>query len=235
MSRKTILALTCAVAAGSAASAQAQGLQVPRLPGSGDAVYADVMVTAGPTINPAQFAPAGPQPVAVGFSGPVQPVYGAADLTPGSPVALQSMAPGAMAPGQAFGQPFGQVTNVQPMPIPPVAGPVSAISPQPATAYTTTTIQPAPIVAQQQAQTYTPTYYYYYYQQPYQVTQLSPVTYVDPAGVAAMQSGYANQFGPMSNARGEMGHVRYPYYSYRRPWYFPGQPSFNVTIDGPVW
>ena len=27
-------------------------------------------------------------------------------------------------------------------------------------------------------------------------------------------------------------HVRYPYYSYRRPWYTPGQQSFNVTI---VW
>ncbi|MFT5094915.1 MAG: hypothetical protein ACI93T_003759, partial [Porticoccaceae bacterium] len=46
---------------------------------------------------------------------------------------------------------------------------------------------------------------------------------------------YTGASGPMYNARGEMGHVRYPYYSYRRPWYYSGQPSFNVTIPGPVW
>ncbi len=46
---------------------------------------------------------------------------------------------------------------------------------------------------------------------------------------------YPQNVGSLMNARGEVGHVRYPYHSYRRPWYFPGQPSFNVTIDGPVW
>jgi hypothetical protein len=29
------------------------------------------------------------------------------------------------------------------------------------------------------------------------------------------------------------GHVRYPYYSYRRPWYNPGSPSFNRDLYQP--
>jgi len=225
MSRKTILSVATAAALSFAASAQAQGLPVQQIPGGADAVYADVTVASGPTVNLAQLAPAqtaGP----VGYG---QPVYDA-NLAPAAanPYGVPQAAP--------FGQGYGQITNVQPMAIPAIGGSVSAVVPQAATAYTTTTIQPAPVVAGQQAQNYTPTYYYYYYQQPYQVTQMAaPVVYVDPAAVAAAQSGYANQFGPMTNARGESGHVRYPYYSYRRPWFFPGQPSFNVTIDGPVW
>lgn len=100
----------------------------------------------------------------------------------------------------------------------------------------------------QQTQIYTPTFYYYYYSPPYQVNwqptmaPVAPVTPVMPvAPVAAapyyngFNAGYAGQFSPLFNARGEAGHVRYPYYSYRRPWYYPGQPSFNVTIPGHVW
>jgi hypothetical protein len=28
----------------------------------------------------------------------------------------------------------------------------------------------------------------------------------------------------------EIGHYQFPYHSYRRPWYYPGQPIYNRTI-----
>ena len=88
---------------------------------------------------------------------------------------------------------------------------------------------------------YSPSYYYYYYQPPYQVQYVQPAV---PAVVAApvVVAPAMSDFGvtpatnmSLVNYRGELGHVRYPYHSYRRPWYFPGQPSFNVTIPGAVW
>lgn len=142
-------------------------------------------------------------------------------------------------------------TIVHPIPVAPGAGSLSAIAPLPTTAATSTWVQSAPSTQPQvtrQTHIYTPTYYYYYYQQPYQVTQVSPV-YATPVmpNPYAYGNGYesygdiaggyqaAGWYGPMMNGRGEMGHIRLPYYSYRRPWYYPGQPSFNVTIPGPVW
>lgn len=127
---------------------------------------------------------------------------------------------------------------VHPMPVAPGRGSIAGVVPQQTVAATSTWAgagQPT-----RQTQVYTPTYYYYYYQQPYQVTQVAPVYQApapNPYAYGNVAGGYSNagRFGPMSNARGEMGHVRLPYYSYRRPWYFPGQPSFNVTIPGPVW
>lgn len=88
---------------------------------------------------------------------------------------------------------------------------------------------------------YTPSYYYYYYQPPYQVQYVQPAVpavVAAPVVVAPAMSGFGvTPATNMSlvNYRGELGHVRYPYHSYRRPWYFPGQPSFNVTIPGAVW
>ncbi len=38
---------------------------------------------------------------------------------------------------------------------------------------------------------------------------------------------YEAHFGPGFHRYGDFGHYRFPYYSYRRPWYFPGHPSFN--------
>ena len=38
---------------------------------------------------------------------------------------------------------------------------------------------------------------------------------------------YSYHFGPGFYRRAEHGHFRFPYYSYRRPWYYPGQPVFN--------
>ena len=92
-----------------------------------------------------------------------------------------------------------------------------------------------------QTQFYTPTYYYYYYQPPHQVQYVQPVAPMIaapmvPIGPVMSDFGVTpTNFGSFTNARGEIGHVRYPYYSYRRPWYYPGQPSFNVTIPGHIW
>ena len=162
-------------------------------------------------------------------------------------------APNSVVPGQN-----GAPTLVtQPRAIPPTAGNITAISPQPAYATTTMQIpaaqqaypvtnivnQPAQAIPQN-TQVYTPSYYYYYYQQPYQapaapvqMMTAAPVRMmpVQPMAINAFSGAYTGASGPMSNARGEMGHVRWPYYSYRRPWYTAGQPSFNVTIPSPVW
>ena len=140
---------------------------------------------------------------------------------------------------------------------PPVhGGNLSAMTPTPTVAAQQTIVPPAPApmiqtnVYTAAPRTYTPTYYWYYYQPPYEVQYYQPVAVPVPLSqshwapaptpatdfwTGAASSPAAGRFGPMSNARGELGHARYPYYSYRRPWYYPGQPSFNVTIDGPVW
>ncbi len=47
-------------------------------------------------------------------------------------------------------------------------------------------------------------------------------------GYGAMAgSVYDRHFGPGYYRYAEHGHVRFPYYSYRRPWYFQGPPVFN--------
>jgi len=135
-------------------------------------------------------------------------------------------------------------------PVPGVNSLSPAIRPQPTVAVTSTIPQNA---VTQQTQIYTPTYYYYYpvpqpapaYPMAYPAAYPAPWQPMPPAAPVApvaqpsmydlMNGGYPGQFGPLFNARGEAGHIRYPYYSYRRPWYYPGQPSFNVTIPGPVW
>ena len=38
---------------------------------------------------------------------------------------------------------------------------------------------------------------------------------------------YTYHFGPGYYRAAEHGHFRFPYYSYRRPWYHPGPPVFN--------
>jgi len=50
-----------------------------------------------------------------------------------------------------------------------------------------------------------------------------------PGVPAAYGSGWAASDGPAAFAGGGL-HNRYPYYSYRRPWYSPGPSSVNVTI-----
>ena len=38
---------------------------------------------------------------------------------------------------------------------------------------------------------------------------------------------YTAHFGPGFYRNNEAGHYRFPYYSYRRPWYYPGHPVYN--------
>ncbi len=46
---------------------------------------------------------------------------------------------------------------------------------------------------------------------------------------------YDESFGPgLYRSGAEAGQFHFPYYSYRRPWYFPGQPSFQRSTDY-VW
>lgn len=46
---------------------------------------------------------------------------------------------------------------------------------------------------------------------------------------------YDESFGPgLYRSGAEAGQFHFPYYSYRRPWYFPGQPSFQRSTDH-VW
>ena len=119
-------------------------------------------------------------------------------------------------------------------PAPVAAAPVVVATPQ------GVPVQAAPVVLASPPQ---PTWYYYYYQQPYMIQYYAPVyghayaapAYYGPAAGYVAPGMFAGPTGPLVNARGELGHVRYPYHSYRRPWYYPGQPSFNVTIPGPVW
>ena len=48
-------------------------------------------------------------------------------------------------------------------------------------------------------------------------------------------AGYDQAFGPgVYRSGAEAGQNHFPYYSYRRPWYFPGQPSFHRSTDY-VW
>ena len=44
---------------------------------------------------------------------------------------------------------------------------------------------------------------------------------------------YNYHFGPGYYRSGEYGHFRFPYYSYRRPWYFPGFAGYNRDTNIP--
>ena len=44
---------------------------------------------------------------------------------------------------------------------------------------------------------------------------------------------YHYHFGPGYYRQQEAGHYRFPYFSYRRPWYFPGHPSYNRDTNIP--
>lgn len=44
---------------------------------------------------------------------------------------------------------------------------------------------------------------------------------------------YLYHFGPGFYRYQEAGHYSFPYYSYRRPWYFPGHPSYNRDTNVP--
>lgn len=213
MNRKAILALALAALGAACSTANAQQ---PLSPGPAPAFTPVVPQQAAPA-NPAPYAGALPD-AGAGFAQQLPALQ-----NPGIPVAPS-----------AFGM---QPVVTQGIPIPPGPTP-QYFTPQQTVALTNTYTTGSPLVTQQ-TQVYTPTYYYYYYTPPYYVSYqpVAPVAPMMAVGAYDLSGGggMVGQFGPMTNARGEMGHVRYPYHSYRRPWYFPGQPSFNVNIDGPVW
>lgn len=55
------------------------------------------------------------------------------------------------------------------------------------------------------------------------------------AGIGGGYGGdpYYNHFGPGVYRNSDAGHYRFPYYSYRRPWYYPGHPSYNRDTNLP--
>ena len=54
---------------------------------------------------------------------------------------------------------------------------------------------------------------------------------MNPAATAAYGQAFPNGF---YRGGAEAGMYHFPYYSYRRPWYYPGQPSFHRSTDN-VW
>ncbi|WP_166830096.1 hypothetical protein [Thalassoroseus pseudoceratinae] len=46
-------------------------------------------------------------------------------------------------------------------------------------------------------------------------------------------SSYEYHFGPGHYRNAEGGHYRFPYYTYRAPWYFPGHPIYNRDTNLP--
>lgn len=44
---------------------------------------------------------------------------------------------------------------------------------------------------------------------------------------------YTDHFGPGYYRHSDTGHARFPYYSYRRPWYYTGHPSYNRDTNLP--
>jgi hypothetical protein len=56
----------------------------------------------------------------------------------------------------------------------------------------------------------------------------------DPAqGFSQGGDPYTLHFGQGYYRANEYGHHRFPYYSYRRPWYFPGHTSYNRDTNYP--
>ncbi|MCA9095733.1 MAG: hypothetical protein KDA68_19775 [Planctomycetaceae bacterium] len=60
----------------------------------------------------------------------------------------------------------------------------------------------------------------------------TPQSY-DPAGGFSGSDPYTLHFGQGYYRSYEYGHHRFPYYSYRRPWYFPGHTSYNRDTNYP--
>ncbi|RMG41966.1 MAG: hypothetical protein D6725_00480, partial [Planctomycetota bacterium] len=67
----------------------------------------------------------------------------------------------------------------------------------------------------------------------YALVPVVVVPVVAPAAATVVTDPYVVHFGQPADAFfNGPGHLRFPYYSYRRPWFFPGPPRFNRTI---VW
>ncbi len=80
----------------------------------------------------------------------------------------------------------------------------------------------------------------YFYSAPGHVGR-GPLPHGDPALAMGGGAGagspagdpYQYHFGPGYYRSGEYGHIRFPYYSYRRPWFYPGFDGYNRDTNLP--
>lgn len=63
----------------------------------------------------------------------------------------------------------------------------------------------------------------------------SPYYYHDPNGGQYVVTGdpYFDHFGPGFHSHSLYGHYRFPYYTYRAPWYYPGRAVYNRDTNLP--
>lgn len=63
----------------------------------------------------------------------------------------------------------------------------------------------------------------------YEARQGSPYLYHDPRSGQYMITGnpYVDHWGPGFHRHSLHGHYRFPYYTYRAPWYYPGRAVYN--------
>lgn len=66
----------------------------------------------------------------------------------------------------------------------------------------------------------------------YYAGSVNPYTPLNSAP-QAMGDPYTFHYGPGFYRSNESGNLRFPYYSYRRPWYYYGQPSYNRDTNLP--
>ena len=66
----------------------------------------------------------------------------------------------------------------------------------------------------------------------YHSGSVNPYTPVNSAP-QAMGDPYSFHYGPGFYRSNESGNLRFPYYSYRRPWYYYGQPSYDRDTNLP--
>lgn len=81
-----------------------------------------------------------------------------------------------------------------------------------------------------------PGYYAPYSGSPYFYNTHAPVGGLQLSRVSTYTGGvdpYTYHFGPGFYRHSEHGHYRFPYYSYRRPWYYPGFAGYNRDTNLP--
>jgi hypothetical protein len=63
----------------------------------------------------------------------------------------------------------------------------------------------------------------------------SPYFYHDPNGGQFSNTGnpYYDHYGPGFHRHSLHGHYRFPYYTYRAPWYYPGRAVYNRDTNQP--
>jgi hypothetical protein len=63
----------------------------------------------------------------------------------------------------------------------------------------------------------------------------SPYYYHDPNGGQFVITGnpYYDHYGPGFQRHSLQGHYRFPYYTYRAPWYYPGRAVYNRDTNQP--